>query len=346
MAVTVTIRQWPEPIAAEPDRTILEAALAAGVPYPHGCRSGTCGACKSLLVAGEVILSPYSKFALSEAERRRGLILACRARAAAPVEVAWLEPPDEVLHPVRLLGCRVVDLADLTHDIKRVTLAIETGRPFTFAAGQYASLTFPGQAPRDYSMANRPSEARLDFHIRRMVGGAASRFVTSALQMGDGVGLEGPFGQCYLREAHRGPILALAGGSGLAPIKSIVETALAHGQSQPIHLYFGVRSERDLYLEEHFRRLARDFPNLTVHPVLSEPEPGTLRRTGMLHQAVAADFADLAGAKAYVAGPPVMVEAVAPVLLERGLRSEDLHADPFTTEADKAMGGRAVAAAP
>ncbi len=338
MVVPVTIRQWPAPIAAEPGQSILEAALKAGVPYPHGCRSGTCGACKSRLLSGKVSLAPYSKFALSEAERQRGLILACRARTAEPVEVAWLELGDEITHPIRVLGCRVAGLEDLTHDIKGVSLAIETGRPFTFAAGQYASLTFPGQRPRDYSMASRPSEARLDFHIRRMQGGSASAFVTSELKPGAPVELEGPFGQCYLRLAHDGPVLAIAGGSGLAPIKSIVETALAQGKTQPIHLYFGVRDERDLYLEEHFLRLARDFRNLRFVPVLSHARAPTGRRTGMLHQALAADFQTLAGAKAYVAGPPVMVEAVVPVLLERGLRADDLHADPFTTEADKVEG--------
>jgi CDP-4-dehydro-6-deoxyglucose reductase/ferredoxin-NAD(P)+ reductase (naphthalene dioxygenase ferredoxin-specific) len=239
---------------------------------------------------------------------------------------------------VPMLGCRVVGLDDLTHDIRQVRLQIETGRPFTFAAGQYASVTFPGQTPRDYSMASRPNEARLEFHIRRKGGSGASQFVTSGLQLGDAVAVEGPFGQCYLRMAHQGPILALAGGSGLAPIKSIVETALASGKTQPIHLYFGVRGERDLYLESHFRELARQHANLRFVAVLSEAEGATERRTGLLHQALAADFASLAGAKAYVAGPPVMVEAVAPVLLERGLRADDLHADPFTTEADKQKG--------
>jgi CDP-4-dehydro-6-deoxyglucose reductase/ferredoxin-NAD(P)+ reductase (naphthalene dioxygenase ferredoxin-specific) len=337
---TITIRQWREPVAAEPGRTILEAALAAGVPYPHGCRAGVCGACKSRLIAGEVTLKPHSKFALSDAERERGLVLACRARPMGDVDVAWLEHEDEAQHPIRTLGCRVVGLDDLTHDIRRVRLAIETGRPFTFSAGQYASVTFPGQTPRDYSMASRPNEARLEFHIRRKAGGGgASEFVTSGLQLGDAVGLEGPFGECYLRSGHDGPILALAGGSGLAPIKSIVETALERRKSQPIHLYFGVRGERDLYLEAHFEALQRRHANLRFVPVLSEADGPTSRRTGLLHQAIAADFATLAGAKAYVAGPPVMVEAVAPVLLERGMRAHDLHADPFTTEADKLKGG-------
>ena len=120
-------------------------------------------------------------------------------------------------------------------------------------------------------MASLPKDPALEFHIRRVPGGAVSNFVGDKLQAGDDVRVEGPFGSSWLRDSHRGPILALAGGSGLAPIKSTVEQALASDMLQVIHLYFGVRDERDLYLEDHFERLAeshgtcglrRYFPNL------------------------------------------------------------------------------------
>jgi CDP-4-dehydro-6-deoxyglucose reductase/ferredoxin-NAD(P)+ reductase (naphthalene dioxygenase ferredoxin-specific) len=335
MTVAVTIRQWPKPIAVEIGESLLEAALRHGVPYPHGCRSGNCGACKSRLFEGDVELSPYSEFALSEDEREAGLILACRATVETPAEIGWCEVDDLVVHPRRVLDCRVVDLDDATHDIKRVALAIEGGGPYTFSAGQFASVTFPGQKPRDYSMANRPGGDTVEFHIRTVAGGEASTFVARGLKIGDRVRLEGPLGSSYLRDHHTGPILALAGGSGLAPIKSIVETALSQGKRQPIGLYFGVRDERDLYLQDHFARLADEFRNLRFVPVLSEPSTPTGRRTGFLHEAVASDHVDLDGAKAYVAGPPVMVEAMTPVLIARGLRREDIHADAFYTEAER-----------
>ena len=256
-------------------------------------------------------------------------------RAAAP-------PPAETAdYPVRHLTCRVAELADATHDIKRLRLAIERGGPFAFAAGQYAALGFPGQAPRDYSMASRPDEPRLEFHIRRTAGGAASQYVADRLRLGDPVTVEGPYGSCWLREQHRGPILAIAGGSGLAPIKSIVETALVRGMTQPILLYFGARAERDLYLVAHFQDLAARHPNLRFVPVLSDPvlsDPGPGEsgwRRGFLHDAVAADFATLAGAKAYLAGPPIMVEATVAILASRGVAPQDIHADAFYSEAEK-----------
>jgi CDP-4-dehydro-6-deoxyglucose reductase/ferredoxin-NAD(P)+ reductase (naphthalene dioxygenase ferredoxin-specific) len=251
-------------------------------------------------------------------------------RVAAP-------PPDETAdHPVWQLIGRVSELADSTHDIKRLRLAIERGGSFAFSAGQYAALGFPGQAPRDYSMASRPDEPMLEFHIRRTTGGAASQYVAHRLRLGDLVTVEGPYGSCWLRQQHRGPILAIAGGSGLAPIKSIVETALAHGMTQPIFLYFGARAERDLYLVAHFEDLAGRHRNLRFVPVLSDPEPAdTGRRRGLLHDAVATDFAALAGAKAYLAGPPIMVEAVVAILVSRGVAPQDIHADAFYSEAEK-----------
>lgn len=337
MTETVKIAQWPTPIDVDEDQTILEAALEQAVPYPHGCRSGNCGACKSRLYEGEVEMEPYSDFALTGEERADGFILACRAHPLGPVALAWAQDEAEmVAHPLRRFDGRVVAVEAMTHDIRRVRIAPPEGRRLDFSAGQYATLTFGGLPPRDFSMANQPDEPTLEFHVRAMEGGAVSRHVAERLAVGDAVHIEGPFGSSYLREHHRGPILAIAGGSGLAPIKSIVETALAKGMPQPIYLYFGVRDERDLYLEEHFRALAAAHPRLRFIPVLSEPEGPTRRRTGLVSAAVAADFDDLDGCKAYVAGPPAMVEATVRALEIRDIRSEDIHADAFYTEAEKA----------
>jgi naphthalene 1,2-dioxygenase ferredoxin reductase component len=248
MAFSVKVRQFDADLPVEMGQTILEAALARDLPYPHGCRSGNCGACKSELIAGEVEMSPYSEFALTEAEKAGGLILACRAVPWSDCEVKFLDADETVAHPSRRLTCKVVDVASATHDIRTIRLEIVSGGPFDFSAGQYASVEFPGLPPRDYSMANRPDEKVLEFHIRLMQGGAVTPFVANQLKTGDVVKVSGPFGTSYLREKHTGPIVALAGGSGMAPIKSIVETALAHGMQQPITVYFGVRAERDLYL--------------------------------------------------------------------------------------------------
>lgn len=336
MAFTARLRQDDRAVAVAAGETILAAALAAEVPYPYGCRSGNCGACKSRLYAGEVEMMPYSAYALSEEEKAQGLILACRAVPSSDVEVGWLESEEIAIHPLRRLSCRVAALDSVTHDIKRVRLEVISGGPFRFSAGQYARVSFRGQPPRDYSMANMPTEALLEFHIRHLAGGLSSRYVAERLALGDEVTVEGPFGTCYWRPRHIGPILAIAGGSGLAPIKSIVETALLHGITQPIRLYFGVRDERDLYLEDHFAQLAARHPHLGFIPVLSQPSRPTRRRTGLVHEAVRADHASFAGWKAYLAGPPALVEAASAMLAECHMAPEDIHADAFYTEAEKA----------
>ena len=339
MSFKVRIASADRTIDVPTGATILEAAIDAGISYPFGCQSGNCGACKSHLVKGEVMMEGYSEFALSDEEKSRGLILACRAVPWDECEVAWLEEDDLIVHPRRLLACRVVSLDDATHDIKRIGLEIVSGGPFDFSAGQFASVTFDGCPPRDYSMANVPGDPILEFHIRRTAGGATSAHVAEKLKIGDSVRVEGPFGPSYLRESHRGPIIAVAGGSGMAPIKSIVERALQKQLPQHVYVYFGVRSERDLYLHHHFAALAEKHKNLHFIPVLSESGDSSLRR-GLVHEAVAQDFDEVDGCKAYLAGPPVMVEAATLLLEQRGMRRIDIHADAFYTAAEMASAGK------
>ena len=336
MTFRVQVRQLPAALEVAAGQTILEAAQSAGYDYPCGCRSGNCGACKSVLLSGEVEMAPYSEFALTEAEKASGLVLACRAVPWSVVEIAWLEADEVAAHAQRQMTCRVAAIEAMTHDIKRVRLEVVSGGPFNFSAGQYAEVTFDGLPPRDFSMANQDGEAFIEFHIRAMAGGATSQYVQHRLKRGDGVRVAGPRGISFLREKHAGPIVALAGGSGLAPIKAIVERALALGLRQPISLYFGVRDERDLYLEANFQRLTAKHGNFRFMPVLSEPDAPTVRRTGFLADVLAQDFTSLDGAKVYLAGPPIMVETCVAAAARLGARKQDCHADAFYTEADKA----------
>jgi CDP-4-dehydro-6-deoxyglucose reductase/ferredoxin-NAD(P)+ reductase (naphthalene dioxygenase ferredoxin-specific) len=338
MSFKVRIARADRTISVPTGATILATALDAGIGYPFGCQSGNCGACKSHLVRGEVAMEGYSEFALSDEERARGLILACRAVPWADCEVAWLDEDELIVHPRRLLDCRVVRLGDATHDIKRIRLEIASGGPFDFSAGQFASVTFAGCPPRDYSMANVPGDPVLEFHVRRTEGGATSTHVAEKLKVGDHVRVEGPFGTSYLRESHRGPIIAVAGGSGMAPIKSVIEHALQKGLPQHIYFYFGVRTQRDLYLQDHFAALAERHKNLHFTPVLSDGNGAALRQ-GLVHEAVAADFDEFDGCKAYLAGPPVMVEAATRLFEQRGMRRVDIHADAFYTAAEMAHAG-------
>jgi CDP-4-dehydro-6-deoxyglucose reductase/ferredoxin-NAD(P)+ reductase (naphthalene dioxygenase ferredoxin-specific) len=332
MAKRIDIRQAGRTIDVPDGRTILEAALEQGIAYPHGCRSGRCGSCKSRLLGGEVDLLPHTRFSLTEEERGQGLILACRAQPLTDCRVAWLDEDEEQPDlPVRTYRTRVVAVDNATDDIRQIRLEVEAGETVAFKAGQYAQVTFDGVPARDYSMANQPGRSYLEFHIRHVPGGATSEHVARSLRIGDEVSVRGPLGSAFLREQHTGPILAVAGGSGLAPIKSIVETGLMRGLRQPIHLYFGARTERDLYLVEHFSLLAETYDNLRFTPVLSQESRSDRFRTGLVTDAIVSDVGDLDGWKAYMAGPPAMIDAAGAMFRQRGLRGEDIHADVFFT---------------
>lgn len=245
----------------------------------------------------------------------------------------------------RPLFCRVTGLADATADIRIVRLVIVAGGAFRFAAGQYAQVTFSGYAPRDYSLANRPDAAELEFHIRHRADGGASAYVARTLRIGDNVWVEGPFGNAWLRREHQGPILCVAGGSGLGPMKSIVETALAADPERHVDLYFGGRDEGDIYLEEHFRTLEAEHRNFHYHVLLSEPRASTARRLGTVVDGLLADGAaapDRFGrVKVYAAGPPGMVCAARDALLAMGLFPADIRVDAFYAEAGSATAANA-----
>lgn len=231
--------------------------------------------------------------------------------------------------PTRVMLCRVDGIAELTHDIGELRLAIEAGGPFNFFAGQYALIEFAPGLSRHYSMASTPAEKTLAFQLRRAADGTTGGFVAQQLKLGDRVKVCGPLGSSYLRASHAGPVLLVAGGSGLAPVYSILCTLLERGSGEKTALYFGVRGERDIYHESRFADLAAEHGNFSYQIVLSEPGSACARRQGLVHQAVAEDLADVTGYTAYLAGPPAMVAAAGELLLGRGAARRDIHADAF-----------------
>jgi len=344
MAYKVTLKKtdgsaWTE-LVVPLGRTILETALSEGIDYPHGCQAGNCGGCKSYLLEGEVEMSPYSDFALSTEERGRELILTCRSVPWSDCVVQPIAADDAAIHASRRLICRVAGIEQATHDIRILTLEIVDGGELDFTAGQYASIRFADLPARDFSMASLPTKDRLEFHIRLVRGGAVTDHVHTALTVGDQVEVRGPMGTAHYRAGHRGPILLLAGGSGLAPIKAILEATLADRQNSAadpdIFLYFGARDEPDIYLEDILSHLAATNSNLRYTVALSEPTAPTSRRTGNLTEIVAADFDRLDGFKVYMAGPPPMVESMTKLVLDRGVARRDCHADAFYTQSELA----------
>ena len=233
-------------------------------------------------------------------------------------------------HPARELRCRVVSVTSLNHDMRELRLALEAGGLFAFSAGQYAQIEFAPGLSRYYSMASTPTDEQLVFLLRSRKSGLRAAPEPAA---GDELKLCGPLGSAYLRDQHAGPVLLVAGGSGLAPILSILRTLLGRGSGARIALYFGVRGERDVYNETLLAGLAAAHDKFSFQIVLSEPDGASARRRGLVHQAVADDLADAAGYKAYLAGPPPMVAAADEMLLGRGIARRDIHADAIDRKA-------------
>jgi len=229
------------------------------------------------------------------------------------------------------ISARVSAITVPTSDVRVLSLVFEPGSGFTFRPGQYVRLGFSDLSPRDYSIANHPGENHLEFHIRVRGSGAVAEHLRSTLALGDAVTIDGPFGDAYLRPEHSGPILAIAGGTGLVPAKSIIGAALKMGGGLPIYFYLGARTEDDLYAEPLFLDWQAAHRDFTFVPVLSKPASGSARRVGNVADAVAEDFTDMTGFKCYVAGPPPMVADAVKLAVAVGVAMGDIHADPFVS---------------
>lgn len=231
----------------------------------------------------------------------------------------------------RRCTCRVTGITDLARGVRMIGLTPETDQRIDFCAGQYAMLSFGDASPRPYSIASAPGARELSFYIRDTGNtGGNSAYAAHHLQIGENVAFDGPYGDAHFVHDAQSPVIAIAGGLGIAPIKSVVETALEGGFSKPLHLYLGVRNEDELYLKNHFIELGKRHGNLTFVPVLSDApqngDNGTYRH-GMVSDAVGADFEDLSTHRAYIAGPPAMIAATMDMLGARGIPDERIHCD-------------------
>ena len=324
------------------DEAILPAAIRAGVGLPYGCRDGACGSCKSRLLEGRVIHGAHQAKALSAAEEQAGWILTCCATPQTDCVVEARTVAGAGEYPPLKMPARVASLARPAADVVVMKLQLPANVAFKYRAGQYLEFILRDGSRRSYSMANAPeqlgSPPAIELHLRHMPGGKFTDQVFATMKEKDILRVEGPFGSFFLREDSAKPIVLLASGTGLAPIKAIVEHLRAAAISRPATLYWGCRSQADLYQHDWALAAAAAMPNLRYLPVLSEarPEDAWQGRTGFVHQAVMADLPDLSGHEVYACGAPLMVEAAERDFVARcGLPAEAFYADSFTSEADK-----------
>ena len=341
MPIQITIKPSDHVFSCDADETVLQAAMRADLMIPYGCRNGACGTCKGKIIAGDVDYGAYQQSTLSEDEKRVGLALFCCAKPLndLTIEVREVRRAGDI--QIRRLPCRIESIEKPAPDVAIVRLKLPASERLQFLAGQYIDFLLKDGKRRSFSLATPPhADELLELHIRHVPGGFFSDALFTQYKGREILRFEGPLGFFYLREESDKPIIFVAGGTGFAPIKAVIEHALYHEiqTTRPMVLYWGARSKQDLYLPDLPGRWQTEHPGqLTYIPVLSEPRPEDAwpGRTGFVHQAVLDDFRDLSGYHVYACGGPAMIDAAKRDFITlRGLPEDAFFADSFTYAAE------------
>ncbi|MFC5478769.1 FAD-binding oxidoreductase [Massilia suwonensis] len=311
-------------LPAAPGANLLATLREHGVPISYSCTAGRCGTCRCKLIEGKL-------GSTDDKEVGGQYVLACTSVLLDTCTIEVPEPDEVITHPARILKATVTAVDQLTHDVRR--LRLRPAKPLAFSPGQYATLQFTPEHIRPYSMAGLMTDEELEFHVRVVPDGRVTGYIDRQLKVGDTVRVSGPLGTSYLRRKHEGPMLCVAGGTGLAPVLSIVRGAIDAGMRNDIHLYFGVRGPRDVYGLDTLARLAAGHRNLHLHVVVADGAAADGMRSGLVTDAVAQDWRSLEGWRAYLCGAPPMVDAATLVARERGIAFEHIYADAFYARA-------------
>jgi len=329
---------------ARSDESILDAGLRQGRVFPYSCRDGACGSCKARLLSGEVHPGHPQPAALSEAERAAGGILLCQARARSDVVIEAREVVGAGDVEIRILPCRVAGMRRLAHDVMALRLKLPQGQRLQFLAGQYIDLLLRDGRRRSFSLANAPHEGEeLEIHVRRVESGRFTRQVFETMREKDLLRLQGPLGTFFLRGDRCLPAILIGGGTGIAPLRSMVEDDIARGSTRPLRLFWGVRARRDLYLQDECESWSQRHGDLEYTPVLSEPTEADdwHGATGWVHEVALAVARGMLDYEVYASGPPPMVEAVREAFAAHGLPADRLFYDSFEFSTDPPAVGSA-----
>jgi CDP-4-dehydro-6-deoxyglucose reductase, E3 len=335
--VLISIANSSRSFEAAADRPLLEAAADAALNLPHSCKGGNCGACKARLVCGEIHYPNGPPLGLSAAETAAGLILLCQARARSDLCIETFEMRAADTATTKRLPCRIERAVPLSHDVMGLFLRLPIAEAFIFEAGQYIDILLPGGRRRSFSIASPPHDARpLELHIRRIAGGEFSDRLFHEDMRPALLSIEGPLGAFTYRPhpADAPRMLLIGGGTGIAPLLSILRHLLENGIDRDIQLFWGVRNEQDLYAHAMLERLSRSGASFIYVPVLSEPSPQWRGRSGWVHEAALRDIDDLESVEVYAAGPPTMIAAIQREYDARGSARTRLYYDSFDPASD------------
>lgn len=325
---------------------LLKVALENGIKWPYNCRVGSCGSCKCKLVSGQIKPLNDFSYVLSGEELDQGYILACQTMLRSDIEVEVpIETNGAELAKSRRLEGRISRVGSLTHDILDVGIELD-GDLTDYLPGQYADVTIPGvvDKARSYSFSNSPSHEKsnsVSFFIRRVPNGTLTEWLHTGNRVGGRVVLDGPHGSFYLREPA-GSILLMAGGSGLAPIRALLQQIIQEGRKEKVTLIFGARTRDDLYCLDEIEGFAKELNGqFSFLPVLSQEtaENGWGGAIGHCPEAITAGMLEPTHGQAYLCGPPVMVDAAVNRLKGLGIAESQIYFDKFL-DASSMPGGR------
>ena len=317
-----------------PDQSVLDAALGASLNLPHSCKGGNCGSCRARLLQGEVHYPHGRPLGLSDAEVAEGFVLLCQARARSDLSIETFEVTTPEQAVTKRLPARIERAALLSHDVMGLYLRLPAAEPFSFEAGQYIDVMLPGGRRRSFSIASPPHDSRLlELHVRRVVGGEFSDRLFAREMQSALLTIEGPLGQFVYRPPvdtpGAAPMLLVGGGTGVAPLLSILRHVVENGIERDITIYWGVRSECDLYAHSALEELTARVGCVRYVPVLSEPSPAWAGLRGWVHEAVLREIDGLDRYDVYAAGPPAMIEAVRLEFGSHGVAANRLFFDSF-----------------
>ncbi len=337
MAYHVKVQPSGHSFEIEENEFILDAALRQGVSFPYGCRSGSCGTCLGKVISGEIEYPDGLPVTIMENEHKQGKAVFCVsvAKSDLTLEVKEVSNTDDI--EIKTLPARVSSLRKLSDDVMEMTLKLPETERLAFRAGQYIEIILRDKSRRAFSIANSPSNDEvIELHLRHIEGGKFTNHVFNEMKEKALLRFEGPFGHFYIRDNSNRPLILIAGGTGFAPIKAMLEQLIEESDTRPVYFYWGVRTQSDLYRNDLAEKWAFQHQHIHYIPVLSEVQEDAKGdnkdwqgRTGFVHTAVMDDFDDLSGFDVYMAGPPIMIEAAKEGFTKQGLPEDQLFSDSF-----------------